>query len=339
MFNFLNRFTVRPSNPGAILPSQEEMQTVNEFKEIVASANSVTWKPLDTSRLPEYGLYNQDGSSSCVMATLALMCSILYFLRTGQWVRFSFWWFYTQRRNKPGLGSIATDAFKIWKEKGALPDEFMPSDNKSETEVNKPIPYEWLKNVAQSFMGSEPIYLPIKDIDTVASVIQTTGKPVMVWFRFSNAEWSAVPAVLGTSAPSCHSVTAIPPNGDTTMTFGLYEGEKAIVIQDSWGKYLNTFNGKRIIKESYFKNRNVLAAYVMNFKFDTIAAKPLYDGSVKSLQDCLKYEGFFPTNVDSTGYFGNITKDAVIKFQRKYGIDPIGIVGPITKKKLTELFS
>jgi hypothetical protein len=29
----------------------------------------------------------------------------------------------------------------------------------------------------------------------------------------------------------------------------------------------------------------------------------------------------------------------VIKFQKKYNIDPIGIVGPITTKKLNELFT
>ena len=39
-----------------------------------------------------------------------------------------------------------------------------------------------------------------------------------------------------------------------------------------------------------------------------------------------------------TGYFGPLTRQAVINFQKKYGIDPIGTVGPITRAKLNELF-
>lgn len=38
-----------------------------------------------------------------------------------------------------------------------------------------------------------------------------------------------------------------------------------------------------------------------------------------------------------TGYFGILTKNAVKRFQKKYGIDPIGIVGPKTRARLNEL--
>ena len=38
-----------------------------------------------------------------------------------------------------------------------------------------------------------------------------------------------------------------------------------------------------------------------------------------------------------TGYFGPATERAVKRFQEKYGIDPIGIVGPKTRAKLNEL--
>lgn len=38
-----------------------------------------------------------------------------------------------------------------------------------------------------------------------------------------------------------------------------------------------------------------------------------------------------------TGYFGKLTEAAVKRFQVKYGIDAVGIVGPITRAKLKEL--
>ena len=61
---------------------------------------------------------------------------------------------------------------------------------------------------------------------------------------------------------------------------------------------------------------------------------------VKILQDALKLNGVFPTNVNSTGYFGTVTLGAVIKFQQKYNIKPAaGFVGPITRAKLNEFFN
>ena len=68
--------------------------------------------------------------------------------------------------------------------------------------------------------------------------------------------------------------------------------------------------------------------------------KPSYDESVKSLQDCLKHYGTFPSNVDSTGYMGNITWKAVRDFQVKEGLHPTGVnnVGVKTKARLHQLY-
>lgn len=52
------------------------------------------------------------------------------------------------------------------------------------------------------------------------------------------------------------------------------------------------------------------------------------DGHVYDLQHRLQQIGTFKHEM--TGYFGPITKNAVIEFQKKYGLDPNGIVGPST---------
>ncbi len=39
-----------------------------------------------------------------------------------------------------------------------------------------------------------------------------------------------------------------------------------------------------------------------------------------------------------SGYFGALTEKAVKKFQAKYGIEAIGIVGPLTRTKLNALY-
>ena len=87
----------------------------------------------------------------------------------------------------------------------------------------------------------------------------------------------------------------------------------------------------------------------MNFKFEGDSTRPrhtfnvdLYFGmsnpEVIFLQKCLKYDGTFPSNVDSTGNFLTITLDSVKQFQAKYGIPQTGYVGQITRAKLNELF-
>ncbi len=66
--------------------------------------------------------------------------------------------------------------------------------------------------------------------------------------------------------------------------------------------------------------------------------KTLYFGQknqeVVKLQDRLKELGFFPKDIDSTGWFGPITEKAVKEFQKSKGIYPCGIVGPRTRKAL-----
>ena len=62
----------------------------------------------------------------------------------------------------------------------------------------------------------------------------------------------------------------------------------------------------------------------------------IYVGSrhseVPAIQNILQKKGYF--NHEITGYYGNITKNAVIRFQSDCGISPDGIVGPVTRSKL-----
>jgi peptidoglycan hydrolase-like protein with peptidoglycan-binding domain len=53
---------------------------------------------------------------------------------------------------------------------------------------------------------------------------------------------------------------------------------------------------------------------------------------VKSVQYALQNYGYF--NGRATGYFGSVTKHAVIAFQQDYGLNPDGIVGRATARAL-----
>jgi len=66
-----------------------------------------------------------------------------------------------------------------------------------------------------------------------------------------------------------------------------------------------------------------------------------------ALQNILKYEGRFPSNVASTGYYGSITAKAVYAFQVAHKVAPLSEldslrgrrVGDKTIKALNETYS
>ena len=77
---------------------------------------------------------------------------------------------------------------------------------------------------------------------------------------------------------------------------------------------------------------------IHNFAFNLYFG--MVNDNIKPLQDCLKYEGCFPKETQSTGYFGMVTLESVRTFQRRYDIQPTsGYVGPLTRAKLNEIFS
>lgn len=56
---------------------------------------------------------------------------------------------------------------------------------------------------------------------------------------------------------------------------------------------------------------------------------------VKDLQEKLRAEGFF-TFPTSTGFFGPITKAAVIAYQKAHGLPATGFVGVLTRAELSK---
>ncbi len=345
---------------GAIIDtrSDEEKQKDYYFGETVAAANPVNWVEKTQDAWRHFPIFNQDGSGSCVAQTLAKLLGILYWLKNQLYVHFSATHIYQRRANKSAGGMAGVDAFNIAKQ-GVTLEELTPSQNMNDAQMDGTVIPQYKQDVGAVFKIGNYVSLPIKDIDTIASVIQTTGKGVMVWFYFKIDEWTNTPTVkypnldLNAGDTARHSVTAI--------DFTLYQGKKALIIEDSWG-LLFGINGERIITEDFFAARNWFAAYPISFAFDNQAQpqpqpqpapvnpKPKYTftkplvfiawdaiknqpvdpalsesqkADVIALQNILKYEGFFPANIASTGYYGAITAKAVYAFQVAHNVAPL----------------
>lgn len=383
--NFFNYFRKQPGTGANLdLRPEEEKAKDYHFGEIVATANPVTWTEKPASTWRKFPIYNQNGSGSCVAQTMAKLLGIFYWLKNGDYVHFSATHIYQRRVNKTTGGMDGVNVFDIAKT-GVTLEELAPSQNMTDEQMTSAVIPDYKVKVGEIFKIGNFVMLPIGDIDTIASVIETTGKGVMVWVYFKHDEWTEVPTIkypeLTADAPGIgrHSITAV----DWT----LYKGEKAIIIDDSWGTSYGQA-GQRVITESFFKARNFFAAYPLNFGFEDqtqpnpeplptpvpVPGKPKYTftqklvfipwdnannqpsntvlhenqkSDVAALQDILKFEGFFPVNTASTGYFGSITAKALLFFQKKYTIDTDVVLdglkgqicGPKTMEKLNELYS
>ena len=329
-------------------PPSEKQKDV-KFDEIVAKANAVQWREKPESEWRKFPDFDQNGAGCCVAASAKKLLGIYYQQKYGDWVDFSAAHIYQRRINKPSLGMFSYDLWNILKQ-GTTLEDFAPSkgdDSKLDSVQVTPLEAD----IGTKFKIDTSIDLIPGNlggsIDEVASVIETTGKGIMAWFYFTPDEWSRdIPIIKDYSlnildSRACHHSVSI-------VDYTLYYGKKAFIIEDSaW------FGGikRRIILEEFFQKRNYYLGYFMNFKFESDSTRPRHTFNVDLsfgmsspevifLQECLKYDGVFPSNVDSTGYFGTTTLDSVKRFQSKYGISPVsGYVGNLTRSKLNELFS
>ena len=308
----------------------EDYRPLNErvkdfrFEEVVASANPVKWEEKSSKEWRSFPIKNQNGSGSCVGMTMAKILGILQWQREGEYVEISASDIYQRRKNKnwgDGQGMIGVDAFNI-AQQGATMEMFMPSMNMTEEEINKVPRKDYFDRIGQAFaIDNFVVFNPKTSFEEVASTIQTTGKAVMVWFRFDYKEWTSEPKATVSNPKLHHSVTAV--------DFTLKKGKKYLVIEDSWGTGRGV-EGRRLISEEFYKARNSFAAVPTTFRLNPIQDKQEVktrhkfnrdmsfgerSGEVKKMQEVLQEKGFFPANIDCTGYYGAVTARAVLAFQ------------------------
>lgn len=110
---------------------------------------------------------------------------------------------------------------------------------------------------------------------------------------------------------------------------------------------------KQILEEAGFKDsdedgfREKYVKRNSDFQFSLVLNLKSEGAEVEQLQKCLSEDPDIYPDGEITGYFGNLTKQAVIKFQEKHSADilePIGLtsgtgkVGPSTIEKLNEIY-
>ena len=284
---------------------------------------------------------DQDGSLSCVAQAVSKILGIENYLEEGRYLPLSARDIYVRRSNAPAGGMIYREAMKIGKEFGASLEALIPSESRSEVEMNDisdRTPYTEV--VGRLGRGGEFISIPVNSIDEIASII-ATGKAVLLGFRFDYNEWDLqVPVIKAESQLSCgHGVAGV--------DFTLHNGVKAIVIDESWG-YKNI--KQRIITEDWFtsgrcvsawyyqdlSNSKALVDITEKYIFNNDLEFGMQNEEVKELQKVLMALGLLKI-LEPTGYFGNLTLQAVKDYQTLKLITPVsGYVGPLTRAELNK---
>jgi len=174
---------------GALIDERSEAEKAKDFKfeEIVATINPVNWVEKPQSQWRKFPIFNQNGSGSCVAQTAAKLLGVLYWLINKVYVHFSATHIYQRRNNKPNGGMAGVDAFNIM-QKGTTLEELTPSQSMTDSQMDGAEIPQYKQDVGAIFKIGNFVQPPVRDIDTIASIIQTTGKAVMVWFYFQYDE-------------------------------------------------------------------------------------------------------------------------------------------------------
>lgn len=350
-------------NPGGI-PDRIDLRDY-EWSEVGFATTPFDWnkgfdieeKLSERLNIPNFKIPPKDQgvSSSCGGQAWAYLSQVLEALATGTFEERSAKYTYAQTY-VPGGGSRGRDNAKIFIDQGVSRETELVSyqNNKPPSEVFMQRSADITTQVRADAMLSRSLSYTQTgtNIDDVAQAIEANSGVIIGISGSNNGTWkSELPKPPKTTSKIWkHWVYA----GKAKKI----NGKKHVGILNSWGKNTGD-NGWQWLSEDYFNavadghsviwsgwthvfNPNpVPPAFHHTFNTDIMFGES--GEEVKQLQTALQVEGQFPESVPVTGYFGNVTLQAVQKFQLKYSITTannagFGRVGPKTRAKLNELF-
>jgi hypothetical protein len=339
---------------------------------IFATANiaaQAIHQPIQTD-FKRFGVLNQKKTPSCVSHSVVKLMELYWYLKTGKIVRLNPQFLHILSVFKgagPDDGRDTRTVLLMAKKYGCATVETMPIN----TDVSN-AQYCDPANITQE-MRDEAIQYAIPgfiSIDLTADAFQRAIEQygaISTLFRVGNTFWTApdgtitwdkskIDPIRATSQiTSAHQVTAIGA-GNSDLNRGL----------NSWGEQWNDAGEFNFIFNEWLPyiweawaivNPNPQALQLIQslppanqftHKFQSTIRYGMSNPEVRALQIALAIDGDFDYP-EITGNYGNITADAVTRFQTKHNVAPPDViaslrgsrsqVGPATRAKLNELFN
>lgn len=336
-----------------VLPDTRSKKEKKKDYQAIELASSLTTKWKEKKRWKSYSERNQLSTNSCVAQTASKMLEVLNKSETGKTVVFSASPIYAKRANKPFAGMSMHDVFDIVKKQGTTTEKRIQSQMLKSDALMEEKAKSWNEEdtkIAETY-GIEAYAYTKLDIESIAEQLEA-GRPVMLFIFAETDEYTEYPTI---KYPDLDVWKAYIRHAITAVDYGLIKGKKYIKIEDSAHfnkksvRYLDEdFISKRVYGAGVFFDRD---NSVIPKKIKHTFTKPMELGErsedIKILQDILKKENLFPVATESTGYYGEITRQAVQRFQAIYKVaDAWELlivkgkrVGAKTLKKLNELYS
>jgi hypothetical protein len=219
-----------------------------------------------------------------------------------------------------------------------------------------------ITSAARIGAGSDKLALayafPTFDLESVAQAASACQGVCLGIYGCNNGTWNSTqpkPPTAADMALGPYSI-ANPKGYWAHYVYGaeaqIYNGKKGIWIPQSWGTAAG-IKGWQFLDEDYFALGAIWGSMVFIYN-PTPSAPPQHtfntdlhlgdnNMDVLALQQMLAYDGEF--TVSPTGFYGQITAQAVLKFQIKYNLasvaslDQLGghVVGPASRAKLNTL--
>lgn len=334
-------------------------QTIKDKQYVLAASapRTIVWsQPFTVENGFSVTQRDQNGSSSCTSQATCYYCEALEKIENKKDERYSARFIYSQSYAEPDGGAFIWKAMSIPlpDKKGLASATSVPDETSSET-----IMRDGSLNAKAVIEARGDKYAQIpnpRDIDALAGIVEDYGGFVTGFNGFNGMF-----APDGTIADWSHSDW-----GHSVWVCGyeMRNGKKCLKFKNSWTKFWGD-NGYGYFPEEFVKSGMMFDAYVYaliedidpntipptppfthNFAVDIVMGQT--SNEVKMLQKALKLSGTFPATQVETGYYGKVTKDAVVLFMFKYNIGswtekyvyPAGRrCGPKIRAKLNELYN
>ncbi len=339
-----------PNTPGFSpggLPDRVDNRDYN-YSEIGFGTAPFDWSTgfdieIKVGKLP---VKDQNGSFSCGGQAWSNYAGVLEAVASGTLEERSAKFFYSQTYQVGG-GSTGRDNADIYVNQGAAREAVLssyahglPPDESFITrsgDITDAVRQDAKSDTSISYAQVEPA-----SIDSNAQAIRDNNGVILLLDGQNNGTWASAFPLPPTTTAWRHWVYA----GKAKMI----NGKKYIGILNSWGDHIGE-NGWQYLGEEYFTSGHVLSGWthVLAPLPSPFAYKFLVDihygdngTEVVALQKVLQTHGFFPSTVPTSGFYGEVTRRAVLALRVKSGVssatDPLGkVVGPLTRAALNKL--
>jgi hypothetical protein len=227
---------------------------------------------------------------------------------------------YQLRKDPTQGGTYLQDVLDILYNKGTVIEVEAPSQYMGESALDAVKLPKFLNLTITGYRTIGTITM-----DAIAEAVQAYGNCILV-FSSNIQEWQVTPVYLGTPTTFGHAICGV--------DFTLINGQQRLVARDSAG-WVSSPLGYRLLTQDFLNKRCRGAAYILGVKTTpipdpTTPATPsiapfLVDMSfgqtsteIARLQSVLTKLGYFPQFQPPTGFYGTLTCQAVLAFQKQY---------------------